>query len=294
MGSTYTLRGIRLAMRAQGYNYDALGYCTGISALKLRNFAVGERQTLPDEDIQKVCQELSVTPAFLCRWHGKAAQKKYRASIGKKQRPELTSKDEAAVVLYLQENHDAMMRLCANWFRSFQRLDKNFSGVYDVDDLMQEARLAVYRAYTSYDPKRYFTPITVFLDRCVQNQLKELFRKYTALRRQGGINILHVDFQPEEIDAPLTEESVVVTARKPVSDTYRSWTEQHVEAKSMMADMMAWAKENLKKDEYAVLCGIKGGLTQVEMAEQMNCSQAQVSKLTKNVRVKLMDWLSTT
>lgn len=193
---------------------------------------------------------------------------------------------------YLQENHDALLRLCTNWFKSFQRLDKNFSGTYDVDDLMQEASIAVYRAYTSYDPKRYFTPITVFLDRCVQNQLKEMYRKYTALRRQGGINVLHVEFQPGIEESH--EEPVVITARRPVSDTHRSWTEQHVEAKSMMADMMAWARENLTESEYTVLCGIKNGLTQVEMAEQMNHSQPWVAKLVKNVRVKLMDWLSTT
>ena len=45
MKSTYTvrIRGMRLAMRAQGYNYDALENCTGVNRTKLRDFAVGDR-----------------------------------------------------------------------------------------------------------------------------------------------------------------------------------------------------------------------------------------------------------
>lgn len=287
MKSTYTarIRGMRLAMRAQGYNYDALENCTGVNRTKLRDFAVGDRKNLPASDLKRIAGLLDVSVAFLSGWHDKKEQKEYRKSLEKKPQPALTKQQEEEVVLYLERHSDGIRRLCVGWYQSFAKMDRNFSGIYDVEDLMQEASMAVYKAYTAYDSARYTTPVNVFLDKCVQNALKEMNRKFRAKRREGGLSLVHADFERDISDAEM--ETFASAVRRHTDGS--SWTEQQVEAKVMLESLMAWAKENLTERQFSIIDCLKQGMTQTEISRKLGCSQSYISSELAKIRVKLME-----
>lgn len=127
----------------------------------------------------------------------------------------------------------------------------------DRNDLLQEIQIAVWKAFSTYDPKSGAKPSTYFY-RIAENRLHKIYRTYTCSKRGFG----------SDRQVPLDEALEVSASNADPADDA-----------NLALDWLLGQIEALpKKERFVVRQRIKG-VTQVEIAKQMGLSQASVSAL---------------
>ena len=136
----------------------------------------------------------------------------------------------------------------------------------DTDDLLQEGRLALWRAAQTFDTER--GSWTSYAVRCIENGIR------TGLRRRGQPTC---PWDREDDDGPAPAEP------------WQGADDQALEAAEWLADWAQWS-QRLSVRQRRVLTALSRGLDQREVALREGVSQAQVSRIRRRALAAWRAW----
>lgn len=181
---------------------------------------------------------------------------------------------------------------CRRWAKSLAPAG------YDLDDLRQEARIIVFKAWRHYKTDRVDVLPTTFFWKCVENRLKELYRHSYADKRAGERVTFslpqvesYISFSTEDEDEdmysmfssfdPYTDDEYDVTADEAARSYLKSIASmESVEEVIMGRDYeedVQEAASYLNELERECLLLHLDGYTQNEIGEKVGRSQACIS-----------------
>lgn len=164
------------------------------------------------------------------------------------------------------EGFEAWLENNQNFLRWMIR--KYYSGQIDHEDVYQEACIAAWNGYMSYDTS-LGVKLTSYIGKCVQNAIWGLYREESALKRPQALSIgLAVEFEDIAADYVLYE------------DDYEIREDIRVLLKAICT---------LPDTERAIILMTAYGVTQVEIAQALGCCQATVSMTLKDVRATIKE-----
>lgn len=155
---------------------------------------------------------------------------------------------------------------------------------------MQEARIAAWKAFASYDENRVDVLMATYLWKVMDNAIKEVFRKAFAKKRQNPFNTEYIAdtiyknefddefiFDGDESDGDLKTAAIFGTSDAPDDvleddETMKFWVKQ---INSLPEDLKIVMKLHIN------------GYTQCEIARELGLSQSSVSLRLKNARIEL-------
>ena len=196
------------------------------------------------------------------------------------QRLTATKKQEEAAE-WIQK-HEKYIRCLVRQYRT--------NTVITFDDLMQEARIAAWKAFASYDENRVDVLMATYLWKVMDNAIKEVFRKAFAKKRQNPFNTEYIAdtiyknefddefiFDGDESDGDLKTAAIFGTSDAPDDvleddETMKFWVKQ---INSLPEDLKIVMKLHIN------------GYTQCEIARELGLSQSSVSLRLKNARIEL-------
>lgn len=181
----------------------------------------------------------------------------------------------------LLKNNIGLIQRVLNKFR-----DNNYEGKFTKDEVAQECKLSFFKAVELFNPNRN-AKFSTFCTTVMHNEMVSLHT-----------NVLNKLKQREEgFDEPVTSDSEVNNATK--LDLYIDPTQESPEErcrKKAEIDLLyATLNQLTPEQKFVAYCrfGLNGvrKMTQVEIAEYMGMSQANVSKIESNLLVELKNRL---
>ncbi len=92
----------------------------------------------------------------------------------------VSSKHDDPIEKFISEHEGFFRSMCWPWRTAFKEAS------YDLDDLMQEAKLIVYKVWNSYDPNRVDILPTTYFGRCILNRFRDMYRGNHACKRKAN------------------------------------------------------------------------------------------------------------
>lgn len=179
-----------------------------------------------------------------------------------------------------------------NWIASNQGLIRKTTGSYvnnnsvffSKEDVEQEAYFTVVKAEKQYDSSKKAT-FSTYVCASVTNNLNFLVRKVKAQKRNSldGKSMLSLSSDGEHGILDVKEQVNSIHAKEDLMDTEKLLENIHNIAEKVCSESEKFLLDMLISTYYT---GIK--ITQKEMADQMNCSQATISGKTKLLQNKLI------
>jgi len=154
------------------------------------------------------------------------------------------------------------------------------------EDLFQEAQLAFWNAFDTYDPNRD-TLFTTYAHKCMKNAVNEKLRTTTASKRRPKGPVI-----PYDSDVSEYGDDVVGGDNAEVSEEASASQSPPVEDQVILKDAIELVRKLLntlftEQERRIVLALGYEHLTQNEVAKELGCSQAKVSMTYKLARVRL-------
>jgi len=158
------------------------------------------------------------------------------------------------------------------------------------DDLMQEARIAAWKAFASYDENRVDVLLSTYLWKVMDNALKEVFRKAFAQKRQNLFNteyITDVICQADDFETlmSLDDKDYVDDLLVPLFGTSEA-SDEIIEKRETIKFLTKQINSLPANLQIVVKLHLSGN-TQREIAEKLGLSQSSVSLRLKNARLEL-------
>ena len=181
---------------------------------------------------------------------------------------EVQKHDEAADWL---ATHKDLIRWLVNQYRT--------NTVITKDDLFQEAMLAAWKAFDNYDNNRVDVLMENYLFVVMDNEIKEVFRRVFAQKRQAQTQAIYF------VDLAQQEDCEELDAIENVSGYARS-VEDEAESNE---GIKFWQERinNLPESLKTVMKLHIAGMTQVQIAKKLGISQSNVSVQLNKARVML-------
>jgi len=169
-----------------------------------------------------------------------------------------------------------------------KKYSKNLPSVgTDIDDLKQEAEIAYWIALGNYDPNRGVR-FSTYVYKCMSNAINELYRIADAdKRRPKNASLVPydsiIDNDGEERMGGDNEDGRSLSAMKSLS------VEDSCIQKEMIDAIYKILNEVFSEEERFIFLSLaKKEFTQMELAKMMHCSQAKISMLNNNIRIRLL------
>ena len=175
---------------------------------------------------------------------------------------ELLSKaktDEKAVELLLEKYKPLVIKIARRYFL--------LCG--DIDDLVQEGTIGLYKAIKSYDENSTASFMT-FASVCIKRQLQSLIRKEHTQKNSMFLDLFDSDLL-EHLDIPTNKENPESQA---ISHQNMVYINQQI-------------KTLLSKFEYEILQKYLSGLSYTQIAEECNVPKKSVDNALNRLRNKL-------
>lgn len=158
-----------------------------------------------------------------------------------------------------------------------KRLCKRYSWIGEVDDLYQEACLAIINAFGTYDTHQRDVKDTTYYWKCAKNAIIKVYRTSKAQRRTGSL-LANEEFFSGPEKKGVDEDGIIAAVCGSAEDSL-------MEAEA--CNFWIQAINRLPKKQCDTMLWTIKGLTQVEVAEKMGISQASVSLYLKTARATL-------
>lgn len=154
------------------------------------------------------------------------------------------------------------------------------------DDLFQEAQMAFWKAYDSYDPSRG-TLFTTYAHKLMVNAVMKLLRASGASKRKPIVPPLPYD--TTVVDGGMEIMGGDNMEVKPSSLCHPGpLVEDHCIQREEIDLVHALLEELFSEEERRIFLDLSQGLaTQVELAKELNCSQAKISMTYRFVKIRL-------
>jgi len=186
---------------------------------------------------------------------------------------------EAQKVEYLEQNV-ARIRALANEVRNIS------DPAISQDDLFQEAQLAFWKAYETYDPKRG-TLFTTYAHKIMKNAVMKLLRASGASKRKPVMPPVPYD------TTALNDGSEIMGGDNmniKSSELGHSGplVEDHCIQKEEIDLVHKLLHQLFSEEEQRIFLDLSQGMaTQVELANKLKCSQAKISMTYRFVKIRL-------
>ena len=190
------------------------------------------------------------------------------------------TEDEENQPVCMEEISEVDIAACGEWIQEHQTAIRNrmkanleaFQGTeYDLDDLVQEANLAIFRAWTKFNPDSGVTRDN-FCWHTVYNRMLHLRRTVAAQKKGSAVTetinavaLAHAGPENMWLDGTMTWTSL--------ADTSEYWPE---DIATTIADLNV-AMAAISEEIMDILALIAEGYTQTEISEAMCWNQSQVS-----------------
>lgn len=154
------------------------------------------------------------------------------------------------------------------------------------DDLFQEAQLAFWKAYESYDPSRG-TLFTTYAHKIMKNAINKLLRASGASKRKPVLPPLPYDTAVIDGGSEVMGGDNMDIKSSPLAHT-APLVEDHCIQKEEIDLVHRLLNELFSKEERRIFLDLSQGLaTQVELAKELKCSQAKISMNYRFVKIRL-------
>lgn len=154
------------------------------------------------------------------------------------------------------------------------------------EDLFQEAQVAFWLAMDTYNPRKK-TLFTTYAHKCMRNAVNEKLRATTASKRKPLIPTIPFDSGLLDTgDEYMGGDNMEVPASSVV------WQAPPVEDQCIQSEVLACVYKILRTqftadEQHVFLALSQKQATQIELAQELNCSQAKISMMFKFVRIRL-------
>lgn len=186
---------------------------------------------------------------------------------------------------YMNRNEGLIMSLVRKYANNLPSVS------IDIDDLKQEAKIAYWIALGNYDPSRGVR-FSTYVYKCMSNAINELYRIAEAdKRRPKNVSFIPfdsiVDNDGEERMGGDNEDGKSLSAMKSLS----------VEDSCIQGELISAIYKILdeafsEEERFIFLSLARKEFTQVELSKMMHCSQAKISMLNNDIRIRLLYELS--
>lgn len=149
------------------------------------------------------------------------------------------------------------------------------------DDLIQEAQIAFWDAYDTYDPARH-TLFTTYAHKCMKNAINERLRAANASKRRSPLQNIPYDTTISEYG-----EEVSGGDNMFVSDQDLSMDEICHQKDILDFIYFILRTKFTEQDRYVFLSLVQREKTQNELSKEFGCSQAKISMIYTFTRISL-------
>lgn len=186
---------------------------------------------------------------------------------------------------YMNKNEGLIMSLVRKYANNLPNVS------VDIDDLKQEAKIAYWTALNTYDSKKGVR-FSTYAYKCMSNAINELYRIAGADKRAPK-NVSFVPFDSiidsdgEERMGGENEDGKSLSAIKSLS------VEDSCIQEELISTIYKILNEAFSEEERFIFLSLaRKDFTQVELSKMMHCSQAKISMLNNDIRIRLLYELS--
>lgn len=195
------------------------------------------------------------------------------------------------------ETPEEINQFIADNVKLLHSLLKPYRGVDEYEDLFQEASLGFYRGIVTYSQRRALKPngrhakLTTYAYQCALNQVKMYLRAKQAKSRNAPVFSLDsgLAIDHPEYDSYLNRDLRKFDAWHPAQDDM----EDHVYRREVLRRALRIVDIEMSREERIAIHRMLEGVSQVEIAKELNTSQANVSKCIKTaiwkIKIKLIN-----
>lgn len=154
------------------------------------------------------------------------------------------------------------------------------------EDLFQEAQMAFWKAYESYDPERG-TLFTTYAYKIMKNAVTKLLRTSGASKRKPVLPPMPFDTVIAEDGSEYVGGDNQIVESSPLGHT-GPLVEEHCIQKETVSVVFALLQQMFSEEERKIFLDLSQGYaTQVELAKELKCSQAKISMTYRFVKIRL-------
>lgn len=186
---------------------------------------------------------------------------------------------EAQKVEYLEQNM-GRIRALANEVRNIS------DPAISQDDLFQEAQLAFWKAYETYDPDRG-TLFTTYAHKIMKNAVMKLLRASGASKRKPVVPPVPYDTTTIDSGSEIMGGDNMEIKSSALGHT-GPLVEDHCIQREEIDLVHKLLHELFSEEEQRIFLDLSQGMaTQVELAKELKCSQAKISMTYRFVKIRL-------
>ena len=180
---------------------------------------------------------------------------------------------------YLEENRGRIWGL-VNTFRNIQ------DPALSRDDLFQEAQIAFWHAYDSYDPTRG-TRFTTYAHKIMKNAVTKLLRSSGASKRKPTAPTVPYDTTVTDVGAEIMGGDNMEVIPSPLGHG-GPLLEDHCIQREEVSLVHTLLQDLFSEEDQQIFLSLSQGLvTQKELAAELGCSQAKISMTYRFVKIRL-------
>lgn len=189
--------------------------------------------------------------------------------------------------LWSEEKKAAYLEANSGRIRALVNGVRNISDpAISTEDLFQEAQMAFWKAYESYDPERGAL-FTTYAYKIMKNAVTKLLRTSGASKRKPTQPTMPFDSVIMEDGSEFMGGDNQVVENSPLGHT-GPLVEDHCIQKEEVELVLALLKRMFSKEEQRIFLDLSQGYaTQVELAKELECSQAKISMTYRLVKIRL-------
>jgi len=182
---------------------------------------------------------------------------------------------------YMTKNKGLIMSLVSKYSRNLPSVGT------DIEDLKQEAMIAYWIALKNYDPKRGVR-FSTYSYKCMSNAINELYRIADAdKRRPKNASLVPYDSVvsndgEDHMGGDNEDGRSLSSIKSPAVD------DLCIQNEMIDAIYMVLNKFFSEEERFIFLSLAKKEYTQMELAKMMHCSQAKISMMNNNIRIRLL------